>query len=673
MISAEEINITHVGSALWGDVNDFDIRGDYAFLAMGHGLMVLDISDPEYPTEVSRSFFGDRGPRSIDIEGGYAYVSRGIEPAYIVDISDVYAPQIIGSYQAGCPVDEIIPHGDYAFLVHGCGTVILDITDRANPDSIGGVFLVGPIGVTISGNLAFLYSFDGVMILDMTDPSSPVELSVFETDEYPRLTTVDGDYAYLTCGYDGLIILDVSDPANPVQVGQYGSSAGGFAIDGNIAYLDMGGALGLDILDISNPANPQFLAHSDITSWNMHLSNDNLILGHGDSDIDILDISIPAQPTIAGQYDLPEYWAYVHNEHIRTDGRYAYVPYGREGMVIVDVFDPALPSVMADDITHRSGDVIVKDQYAYVTDIGGDYWENGLKIFDIRDIDSPSMVGFIHDGAAHAVNLFDHYALLFGSFPNMRIIDVADPANPAVVSSLDSVAHVNASVIVDDYAYLAGSYILQQSTEHFEIIVMDLSDALDPIVVKRVNLEKEPDDIAVRGDYLYVATNNMIQVYSLSDNPADPVFVTELDTDGSDAIDIYNDFLFAATGSNGLKVLDISDPISPVIVGSADFPGAYGVAVYYETVIVSSSCGIELFHCDLPTCCQCPGDANYDGKTDVGDAVTIIDYVFRQGSLPMCPPSADANNDCSVNVADAVTLINYIFKDGSVLLCGECE
>ena len=64
-----------------------------------------------------------------------------------------------------------------------------------------------------------------------------------------------------------------------------------------------------------------------------------------------------------------------------------------------------------------------------------------------------------------------------------------------------------------------------------------------------------------------------------------------------------------------------------------------------------------------PTC-VC-GDANGDGSVNVGDAVYIINYVFKGGPAPVpLPCCGDANNDGSVNVGDAVYLINYVFKGG---------
>lgn len=58
------------------------------------------------------------------------------------------------------------------------------------------------------------------------------------------------------------------------------------------------------------------------------------------------------------------------------------------------------------------------------------------------------------------------------------------------------------------------------------------------------------------------------------------------------------------------------------------------------------------------------GDANCDGATDVGDVVSIINYVFKNGSTPIPYDAGDANSDGTVNVADAVYLVFYIFKKG---------
>ncbi|MCP4569949.1 MAG: PQQ-binding-like beta-propeller repeat protein [FCB group bacterium] len=59
------------------------------------------------------------------------------------------------------------------------------------------------------------------------------------------------------------------------------------------------------------------------------------------------------------------------------------------------------------------------------------------------------------------------------------------------------------------------------------------------------------------------------------------------------------------------------------------------------------------------------GDANNDQAINVGDAVYLINYVFKSGPAPDPLASGETNCDGSVNVGDAVYLINYVFKGGA--------
>lgn len=64
------------------------------------------------------------------------------------------------------------------------------------------------------------------------------------------------------------------------------------------------------------------------------------------------------------------------------------------------------------------------------------------------------------------------------------------------------------------------------------------------------------------------------------------------------------------------------------------------------------------------------GDANFDRSTNLGDAIYLINRVFRGGPAPQpIWQTGDANCDGTVNIGDAVTLINYIFHGGTEL-CG---
>jgi hypothetical protein len=60
------------------------------------------------------------------------------------------------------------------------------------------------------------------------------------------------------------------------------------------------------------------------------------------------------------------------------------------------------------------------------------------------------------------------------------------------------------------------------------------------------------------------------------------------------------------------------------------------------------------------------GDANGDSKINVGDAIYLINYIFKDGPKPDPLIVVEVNCDGTVNVGDIVFLVNYIFKSGPV-------
>ncbi|MCP4567803.1 MAG: hypothetical protein GY841_09525 [FCB group bacterium] len=58
------------------------------------------------------------------------------------------------------------------------------------------------------------------------------------------------------------------------------------------------------------------------------------------------------------------------------------------------------------------------------------------------------------------------------------------------------------------------------------------------------------------------------------------------------------------------------------------------------------------------------GDANGDEAINVGDAVHLINHIFKGGDAPWAFDQGDANCDDGINVGDAVYLINHVFKGG---------
>ncbi len=61
------------------------------------------------------------------------------------------------------------------------------------------------------------------------------------------------------------------------------------------------------------------------------------------------------------------------------------------------------------------------------------------------------------------------------------------------------------------------------------------------------------------------------------------------------------------------------------------------------------------------------GDANDDGRSDMGDALRILDFLFLGGERPGCLEAADTANMGSLNLNAPIFLLNYLFKGGQAL------
>jgi len=57
-------------------------------------------------------------------------------------------------------------------------------------------------------------------------------------------------------------------------------------------------------------------------------------------------------------------------------------------------------------------------------------------------------------------------------------------------------------------------------------------------------------------------------------------------------------------------------------------------------------------------------DANADGKTDISDPVSILNWLFSGGPAPPCLDAADSNADSRTDLTDAVFTLLYLFQGG---------
>ncbi|MBN2184647.1 MAG: T9SS type A sorting domain-containing protein [Candidatus Krumholzibacteriota bacterium] len=149
---------------------------------------------------------------------------------------------------------------------------------------------------------------------------------------------------------------------------------------------------------------------------------------------------------------------------------------------------------------------------------------------------------------------------------------------------------------------LAGDYVFIADYTN-GVVVVDISDPADPFIAGTYNTPGSAFGLTVSGDHLYVADMAAGLVVLSIINPASPALVGTYNTAGS-AYDVFidGDYAYVADRSNGLVIIDISDPTAPSLTGHYDTPGnSYGVAVSGDYAYVADSgSGLQVINVSVP-------------------------------------------------------------------------
>ena len=280
--------------------------------------------------------------------------------------------------------------------------------------------------VAIKGNTAFLtggtVSGPLLKIVDVSNPALPTEISEISLPTAPIDIKVSGNYVYFADADSGLIIMDVSNPAAPQEVGSFaldstGSSAAGVYINGNYAYIAVGGPLysigkgGLYIIDVSNPAAPQEVGSFDknYSFTSVSVSGSIAYATEYYGKLFIINISNPGDPYKIDSLKISNYTSKQY-----LSGNYVYST-DNNGLKITDVSNPSAPNVAAYFSATYGRDVFVSGNYAYLTNGSG-----GLHILDVSNPAKPIESGFYGTGG---------YNTLLGVAVNGIYTYVADASN----------------------------------------------------------------------------------------------------------------------------------------------------------------------------------------------------------------------------------------------------
>ena len=279
------------------------VSGDYAFISTDFDtgeLLVYDVSDPSSPRELTalsvegRPFWISTWESYLHVPGAKINQVTGVS---VLDISDPEIPTQAAFWP--CPGWDGVPlsverYGDYAFVAMAYGGVqIYDVSQIDQPVALGNWTRWDPVtnqGFAVRNvkvSWPYLFAPDesfGLYVLDVSDPANIVEVWNYETPGSAWWIDLssDGRYAYLSDFDEGLLVFDISEPSTPVKVGHYKENPEEIThlqVSGDSLYVASGQGNGLHVLDVSDPRAPVEVAyHKTPGAYAVHVALANNLI-----------------------------------------------------------------------------------------------------------------------------------------------------------------------------------------------------------------------------------------------------------------------------------------------------------------------------------------------------------------------------------------------------------
>ncbi len=259
------------------------------------------------------------------------------------------------------------------------------------------------------------------------------------------------------------------------------------------------------------------------------------------------------------------------------------VYYGLGNKIQIASFsDPASPvkigsvilSDVVEDLVRTS---IGGTQYLVVTG-GSKMW-----LINVQNPTTPSLTSTVEVASGTTIEgiaTSGTYAYVAGGGAGFKVYNIAVPANPSLVISIDSLEYCESVVISGQYAYVAAG-----SRSH----ILDITNPAVPLYVGRIDAYGGYHQyLNVRSGYAFVCNYDAGLAVVNVTNPAAPVNVMEIPTGFRTARIIFDgNYGYVAVGDSGVSIYNVVNPAAPVFTSKIKTTGR-AASLYYGAVNIAS-------------------------------------------------------------------------------------
>lgn len=537
------------------------VEGDLAVLSFGLPYLpvVIDVSDPEQPTELARFDHAWCNGRAILVDR-IAYVAG--THLCVMDLTEPSRPRRLALLPLPGPVNDIERVGHVAFLATQFGIFLsgslelVDLSTPAEPVMLPRVqFPSIAYDVAVAGDVAWVAHGDALTAIDVSDPHAAAAIAttpIASVVPGPRHMEIRGSTGYLTARERGVQAFDLSDPLAPRPLGSLKTPglAYGITLVGQLAFVATaftGGAL--ELIDVSYPFAPVELSHHETpaSALAVALQGDRAYLAgsqawSGPGFLEILDVSDPAAPAPLGALGLS---AAVRD--VELVGETACLAGGE--FRTIDVADPTDPAPLAE-----------LDSYAEELEVVGSLAVTDQRRFDVSDPSAPVDVG--GGGQSNAFVILDDLVYRTEHSGGMVVTELATAAVVATLPSSLPGSRFAASIDVEGAtAYLGEQGAVGNEEPGFGWLrAIDVSDPGLPEELATLETHGAVHDVEAAAGLVYLAAQGYdasgVAAIDVAD-PTRPRALGAFPTPGlPEDVEVENGLVHLADGPGGFRILD---------------------------------------------------------------------------------------------------------------------
>jgi hypothetical protein len=474
-----------------GEATDVAVSNATAFVVADLDAKIVDVTNPAAPVLSSTYEHSSAWVDSIASSGSTFYVSNTGGTIDAVDATNRGTPVLLDTIDASASIAHAMALRGNTLAVFGYDdTTLVDITNPAalainavlpndGIDSVGAIGVDG--GVTL---LHYQYETDSIRTYDITNPAAPLLRSTVPGWFYMnQLTTSDGDLYELGAG--DARVHDFANPVSPVVVADIPQAPiypNPLVISGSTALF--GSDENLYSMSVALPTSPTVPIVAHVSQGDeiecLVIEGDRLYMAvnefSADSVVEILDIATPAAPTLLGSRAIPDGpeamdvlddRVFVLDElsvlrildataansvvaegmldlsaqivssfdaTVHARGGFVFVSHD-DGLVVVEVSRPWAPA-LATELFARPGEYVagfaMRDDLAFIGQS-----DDLIEVFDLSNPLSPVLLDSITSpNGIHEIGMIDSLLFVYDFDDNLSIVDTADPADIALVTTM---------------------------------------------------------------------------------------------------------------------------------------------------------------------------------------------------------------------------------------------